>query len=173
MPYVTKDNPVELGDRAYRTIALKGQPILKEANLLGASVMPGQLVEFAITGTVALKNVKPFVQLQDTEGQNCRRAIAMENDLLGKTVNDPYVVPVDGVYDGKNGHIRYGSFHQGQEVAVRFVGIHAVVIGDALQADGEGNFEIATAGHTIIAYSLEAFTTVAGSNKKLIAVEIA
>lgn len=166
MTFTFKTNPRVIGDQAIRTIALKGQPILKEANLISGTIKPGQLVEFVTSATG-----KHGIRLQSVEGQNCRRAVAMEMDLLGKTVEDSYEISVAD-NDGKNSHVRYGAFHQGQEVAVRFLGIHAVKIGSALQADGNGNVEIRTGVNTIIAYSLEQFTTTAGANTKLIAVEI-
>ena len=110
------------------TIRLLGMPIMKEGQASEA-INPGYLVEFGGTNDI---------QVQDTAQQNCRRAFALENDLLGKTINDAY---------STNERVRYASFSPGQELQAKVAAsAPAIVKGDALEAAGDGTLRKLTAG---------------------------
>lgn len=136
-------------------ISLKGEPIFKEGQASSA-INPGYLVEFG--GSKDL-------QAQGTAQENCRRAFALENDLLGKGIDDAYAA---------NERVRYGSFHAGQEVYAKLpASAAAIVKGDALEATGDGTLRKLTSGGAIIAYALEAKDNSSGTTETFIAVEVA
>lgn len=136
-------------------ISLKGEPIFKEGQSSSA-ISPGYLIEFG-----GSKDLQP----QSTAKENCRRAFALENDLLGKGIEDDY---------GTDERVRYGSFHAGQEVYAKIpASAAAIVKGDALEATGDGTLRKLTTGGAVIAYSLESKDNSSGTTETFIKVEIA
>lgn len=135
-------------------ISLKGEPLLKEG-VASSEISPGMLVEFG-----GAKDLQP----QSTAGANCRRAIALENDLLGKGITDAY----------KAGErVRVGSFVPGQEVLVLLVeGGAAVTKGDALQADTNGLVDKHSDGKFVIGYALESIDNEDGDGSVFIKMEV-
>ena len=137
------------------TIRLLGMPIMKEGQASEA-INPGYLIEFGGTNDI---------QVQDTAQQNCRRAFALENDLLGKTINDAY---------STNERVRYASFSPGQELQAKVAAAApAIVKGDALEAAGDGTLRKLTAGGTTIAFALEAVDNSSGTAEVFIQIEVA
>ena len=121
------------------TIVLKGEPIYKEERAV-AELYPGHFVEFNGLG----------IRKQATDNQDCRRAIALENDLLGEGITDSYAA---------DENVRYGSFHAGQEVNVRLKAQAAAIgKGDRLKTTGTGSVEKAADNENAVGYALEAIT---------------
>lgn len=136
------------------TIVLMGEPIYKEGQA-SAVLNPGHLVEFG-----GAKEVRK----QSTAKAVCRRAFALENDLLGKGITDAYAV---------DERVRYGVFHSGQEVYARVAArAPAIVKGDSLEAKGDGTVQKHTDGE-VIAYAVEALDNNAGGSEQFIAIEVA
>ena len=136
-------------------ISLKGEPIFKEGHA-SAILSPGHLIEFGGT-----KDVRK----QSTAQADCRRAFALENDLIGDTITTAYAA---------NDLIRYGSFHQGQEVLARVAAAApAIAKGDALEAKGDGTLRKLTTGGAVIAFALAALDNSSGTAETFLPVEIA
>ncbi len=135
-------------------ISLKGEPLLKEG-VASSAIKPGMLVEIG-----GAKDLQP----QSTAGANCRRAIALENDLLGKGITDTY----------KAGErVRVGSFVPGQEVLVLLPGgADAVTKGDALQADTNGYVDKHSDGKFVIGYALESVDNSGSTDDVFIKMEV-
>ena len=82
-----------------RTISLKGDCVLKEREA-DAAITPGDLVEIMTTGNL---------RRHATLGGAAQRAFALENDLIGKGIDDDYAA-------GET--CRYGVYQPGAEVFV-------------------------------------------------------
>ena len=148
------------------TILLKGSGIYQEAQAT-AIIQAGYLVE--IDGE---NGVRP----QSVQRANCRRAFALENDLLGKGINDGYKV---------GERVRYVSLHQGNKVYAKVAGgAEAIAVGDALEASGKGTVrklteptvvdgKPTTAGGFIIGYALEAVNNSTAKVESFIKMEVA
>ena len=137
------------------TIVLKGEPIFKEGRA-SAAISAGHLVEFGGTRDI---------RKQSTAKADCRRAIALENDLIGKGITDAYAA---------NENVRYGSFHSGQEAYVRVAAsAPAIAKNDSLEAAGDGTVRKVTSASTIIGWALEAKDNSSGSSEVFIKMEIA
>lgn len=107
-----------------KKIILRGDPIRKEAPV-GASVIPGMLVAF----DPVLEELIPH----GVAGGNAAPAFAVEQDFLGKTIDDPYVV-------GPGGHDRaqYVISRQGDEIYAFLAPGENVAKGAFLESDGLG-----------------------------------
>jgi hypothetical protein len=127
------------------TIVLKGQFIQKEGEASSA-IKPGDLIEFG--GSKDL-------QRHSTVGGAGRKAIALENDLIGRGIDDDYAL-------GET--VRYGIMSPGTEVYVRLQAGETCTKGQALESDGFGRFQVASTpieGSTI-AYAMEAQSVAGG-----------
>ena len=135
------------------TITLKEQPVLKEGQASSA-INPGHLVEYG--GAKEL-------QAQSTAGQDCRRAFALEDDLIGNSVTDAYAA---------DSNVRYGVFNSGAEVLGRVAAAApAIAKYDQLEATGDGTLRKITTG-TAIAVALEAVDNSGGGSEVFIQVEV-
>lgn len=135
-------------------ISLKGEPILKEGQA-SAAIKPGHLVEFG-----GGKDIR----VQSTAQGDCRRAFALENDLLGKSITDTYAT---------NERVRYGSFHGGQEVLARVAAsAPAITKGDALEAASTGTVRKHTTGGAVIGFALEAIDNSTGTKEVFLSMEV-
>lgn len=103
-----------------QTIALKGDYIAKERKA-NAAITPGNLIELMSTG---------LVRNHSTVGGQAQRAFALENDLLGKGIDDAYAA---------SDQVRYGVFPPGAEVAARTS--EAATVGDFLESAGDGRLQ--------------------------------
>lgn len=135
------------------TILLKGSPILKEAQA-STAIMPGQLLSLTAEGHVAV---------QSTQGENCRRAFAHEDDLQGKTYLQPYAI---------GDRVRYAVYKSGEELQTTVkAGASAIVTGEALQADGSGGVEKHADG-AIIGFALESIDNSSGTDSTNLIMEV-
>lgn len=136
-------------------ISLLGEPIFKEGTTT-AAINPGHLVELG--GAKGL-------QAQSSAAKDCRRAFVLENDLIGKGIDDAY----------KAGErIRYGSFHAGQEVYAKLAAAATAVAKNiALEAAGDGTVRKQSGVGVIIGYALEAVDNSSGAKEVFIMMEVA
>lgn len=113
---------------APETIILKGTPNIREAQA-NAALSPGHVVELLSTGKI---------QKQSTADENTMLMVAMENDLIGKTIADAYAAD-DNVYV----HMP----KPGDMIYVRVpAAAAAIVIGDHLELVGDGTVHKLAAG---------------------------
>lgn len=124
----------------HNTITVKGTGIRNEA-LAGEQIYPGQLVEVQSDETV---------DLQDSGGAYCAAAFAVEDDLQGNSIDDAYASGALVQYD----HFRPGDWVQ----AVATASGAAIVIGDLLEAAGDGTLKKRASG-VAIAIAREAIDT--------------
>lgn len=102
------------------TILLKGRGIRKEA-IAGGTITPGDLV--------TLNSAGQLIRHATAKGANLRM-FAVENDLVGKGIDDNYVV---------NDYAQAEILPAGGEVlAFVAAAASAIVIGDYLESDGAG-----------------------------------
>src|SRR5512146_1628351 len=100
---------------AKNTIALKGDYVRKERKA-NAAITPGHLVEIMTTGNL---------RKHATPGGAAQRAFALENDLIGKGVDDAYAA---------NDSALYGVFAPGAEVYALLLTGESCNIGDFLES---------------------------------------
>jgi len=140
---------------AAKTIALKGGFIRKEGEA-SAAITPGYLVEFGGANDL---------QAHATAGGSARKAFALENDLIGKGVDDAYAA-------GET--VQYGVFEQGAEVMATLAVSQTIAKGDRLVSNGNGQLrEIGTEPEqdSIVGWAMEAVTTTSATAR--ITVEVA
>jgi len=126
---------------AKNTIALKGDYVRKEREA-NAGITPGHLVEVMNTGNV---------RVHATLGAQAQRAFALENDLIGKGVDDAYVA---------GDSVLYGVFVPGAEVYALLLTGESCSIGDFLESAGNGTLQVASSPveGSNVAIALEAVT---------------
>lgn len=131
-----------------KTIQLKGDFIRKEGEASEA-ITPGMLIEFGGSADV---------QKHSTVGGQARRAFALENDLIGKGVDDAYAA---------GDVVQYGVFVPGAEVYAKLTGGETCTKGDALESAGNGLLQVSSTPveGSIVAWALET-VSVAGSRVK-------
>jgi hypothetical protein len=139
----------------YRTIALKGTPIVKELPTTGTP-LPGMLAE------VYLNTVANF-RAHSVAGGNATCALYLEDENQGKQTSDAYVAA---------NIARVGYFRPGDEVAALIYANETVVIGTYLESQGNGYFRALdvdppsySTSEGVILQALEAFS---GSSAYLI-----
>lgn len=132
-----------------KTIALKGDYIRKEG-VASAAITPGDLIEFG--GSKDLR-------AHSTVGGAGRRAFALENDLIGRGIDDAYAL---------GEQVEYGVFVPGSEVYAKLGAGITCVKGDALESFGNGRLHVSSTPveGSVIAWALETIT-VAGSRVKV------
>ena len=144
---------------------INGEPVVNEA-LAAAStaIKPGHLVEELAAGTV---------QEHSGAGLNAQKLIALTDLPTGGTIDDVYTVAAT---------VRYGAFHAGQKGFLRLAAsAAAVVIGKALESDGDGTVRILTTDtatddtqrDSIVAYAVEAVDNSGGGSEVFIEVRFA
>lgn len=150
---------------APETIVLIGQPARKEDKAI-AAFSPGHLLEFNSTG----------VRKHSVAKGNSRKAIAVENELLGKTIEDAYAI---------NDNAHYVVFGSGDVGQVRVAAAApAIVKGDFLESAGDGTFRkitapsqsgttpfAVTAGGVALAVALAALDNSGGGSEAFLQVE--
>lgn len=132
-----------------QTIAVKheGRYFLKERSA-AAVITPGDLVESDGAGGV---------QVHSTVGGEGQRAFALENDLIGKGIDDDYAA---------SDSVRYGVFPRGAEINAN--GSEAISEGDLVESAGDGTVRVVSAGGGV-AIGVALATTV-GAGRVLIEV---
>lgn len=144
---------------------IAGQPIVAEAIAAAATlIIPGHLVEITTAGTI---------QEHSGAGLNAEKLIALTDPTLGGTIADIYAVA---------SLVRYGAFRTGQRVKMRLAAsAAAIVIGDALESDGDGTVRVLTTDtatddtqrDSIVGYAVEAVDNSSGGINVQIEVRIA
>lgn len=141
------------------SIVLKGAFIRKEAEATVA-VRPGMLVTWdgAITSVKPQTNGAPGGTLQAT-----RKAFAIENDLIGRGIDDNYAI---------GDTVQYGVFQRGSEVQALLATGNNAAIGTALVSSGAGNLKVSTGTYgdddeEIVGYAMEALNNTSGSDARL------
>lgn len=134
------------------SIVLKGNFVRKEGKAT-AAVKPGMLVMWDTVYT----SVKPQSALFGIAAT--RKAIALENDLVGQGITDQYDI---------NDTVQYGVMHRGAEVQILIANSVNVVVGDPLVSNGDGTCKKATStagadDEEIVAYVMEALNNTSGS----------
>jgi hypothetical protein len=132
-----------------KTIALKADYVRKERKA-NAAITPGDLVEIMSTGNL---------RRHATLGAQAQRAFALENDLIGRGIEDDYAA---------NEICQYGVFQAGAEVYARLVIGESCSIGDFLESAGNGTLQVASTPveGSNVAIALEAITG-AGTVKRV------
>jgi len=134
-------------------IMLLGDFFTKEGKA-SSNINPGHFVEFGGTNDL---------QKQSSANEVVRPAIALDNTLEGKTLNDEYV---------EGDHVVYGVAYTGCEVQVKLpANAAAVVKGDKLAMNGDGCVKKWTTGH-VVGFALESIDNSAGSTEVFINMEI-
>lgn len=136
-----------------KTIALKGDFIRKEAEASEA-ITPGHLVEFG--GANELRK-------HATLGAQARKAFALENDLIGKGIDNDYAL---------GDAVQYGVFVPGSEVYALLLAGESCSKGDFLESAANGTLQVASTPveGSNIAVALEAIT--GGAAAKRVRVEV-
>lgn len=130
-----------------QTIGLKGEFIRKEVPATGV-ITPGMQV--SILGAA---------------GGGLRKAFALENDLVGRSISDDYAI---------GEVVQVGLFPQGSEVLALLGAGENAAKGSPLVSDGDGTLAVAGSGEEgeVIAFALEAINNTAGSAPARIVVEV-
>lgn len=128
-----------------KTIVVKGDFIRKEGEASGA-ITPGDLIEFGGANEL---------QAHATVGGQARRAYALENDLIGKGIDDAYAA---------GEQVQYGVFVPGAEVYARLAAGETCAKGDALESAGNGRLQVSSTPveGSIVGYAMEAQATAGG-----------
>ncbi len=121
----------------------------------GSAIIPGMLVEETTGGEV---------QEHSGAGLNAQRLFALTDLTVGGTIDDVYAVAST---------VRYGAAHSGQKVfGLVAASAAAIVIGDALESDGDGTLRLLTTDtatddtqrDSIVAYATEAVDNSGGGS---------
>lgn|SRR5512146_187176 len=138
---------------AKNTIALKGDYVRKERKA-NAAITPGHLVELMSTGNI---------RKHATIGGQSAKAFALENDLIGKGIDDAYAA---------NDSALYGVFAPGAEVYALLLLGESCSVGDYLESAGDGTLQVASTAvpSSNVAIALEAVT--GGGTAKRVKVEV-
>lgn len=133
------------------TIVLIGQPIRKEDKAI-AAFSPGHILVFSGAGVIKRATAK-------VAG---RKAVALENELIGGTITDAYAV---------NDNAYYAVFSSGEVSQVRVAAsATAIVKGDRLEFAADGTIRKWTDG-IAVAEAIEALDNSAGVTETFIKVE--
>lgn len=124
----------------------------------GEDITPGMLVEFTSTAGEFDK--------QDTANSDCRMAIALEQELQGRGIDDE-------IKDGDR--FNYALVGRGDRVyALVAASAVAIALGDPLTSDNDGGFKKWAAGQPVLAFALEAVDNSSNaSSKARIRIEVA
>lgn len=121
------------------TICLKGTFERKEGEA-SAAITPGHLVEFGGANDL---------QVHSTAGGVARKAVALENDLIGKGITDAYAA-------GET--VQYGVFPSGSEFYGILAAAETCSRGDALESAGDGTLQVSSTAlpGSIVGFAMEA-----------------
>ena len=148
---------------ANRTIRLKGTGLRKERLVkTGSTITPGMLVDTDSGGVLEHAGA----------GLNAAPLFAVENEVVGKEIDDDYIADENCLYE---------AMQLGAEVhALLAANAAAIVEGDFLQSAGDGTLRILTASaataqdarRSTVARALEAVDNSAGTTIVRIIVEV-
>lgn len=154
-----------------KTIILKGDPIRKEETAADEQLIyPGMLVEFAVDGGL--------LQAHSAAGGNAAPAWAVEHDLIGKGINEPYygtdhpAKPTGYLGD----RCQYAVSHPGTEIFALLAAGQDVPKGAFLESAGDGTLREFTAQadqyRAIVARAIEPMDNSGGAAPVRIRVEV-
>jgi hypothetical protein len=112
----------------FRTITLKGTPIINNERLCSGTPKPGMLVSLNTSGV--------YVVHPTAGGGSIATTIALENEQFGTDLDTAYTTAT---------LIRVGHFKPGDEVAVWLYNNENADIGSNLESNGDGMFRVAVA----------------------------
>jgi len=147
---------------ASKTIWLKGDGLVKEANA-GGAITPGHLVFIATDGDV---------EVHGTAAVNAIPAFALEADFIGKGIDVAYAA---------GERVQYLMPQRGAEIfALVAASAAAIVIGDYLESAGDGTVRILTAAaatseaarQSVVARAIEAVDNSGGGSPARIKIEV-
>lgn len=136
---------------ASRVIVLQGQPILNEDGAAGEAITPGHLVQGT---TTILKHA--------TAGADAARRFALEQDMLGKDIDEAYAV---------GDTVQVGAFKGGDAVNAIIASGQDIAADQYLESAGDGTLRAHASG-TRIARAKEAVDNSAGPSTARLRVEI-
>lgn len=125
---------------APKTIVLKGEELFtRKEGTADVAITPGWLIEFGGSSYELVPH--------STIGGQGRKAFAVENDLIGKGIDDDYAA---------GDMVQYGVCCPGVEIYA--VTAETVALGDALESAGDGTLQVSSTPieGSIIAWALEA-----------------
>lgn len=117
-----------------KTIILAGHCLHKEA-IAGATITPGMLVE---------RNASENLIPHGTSGGSAQPAFAIENDLVGRGIDDDYA---------SDDQVMYKVVYEGGEVYALIADGEDIDYDDPLTSDGAGALREAAAGEPVVARS--------------------
>lgn len=136
------------------TINLKGDGIRKEA-VASSPIMPGHLVEFG--GAQEMR-------VHSTAAAHARPAFALENDLIGRGIDDAYAA---------GEVVQYMVFPPGAEINALLSYGENVTKGAKLTSNGDGTLRLATGTNHVVAYAMDALNLSAADEDARLRVEVA
>lgn len=133
------------------TILLKGRGV-RDERVAGGTITPGDLVILNSSGQL-IRNATAAIAVVPR--------FAVENDLVGKSITDDYVV---------NDYVQSEILRSGNEVyAFVAAAASAIVVGNRLEADASGGLRILASG-VALAVALEAVDNSGGASRARIKV---
>lgn len=136
---------------ARRVIALLGCPIITEDGSASEAITPGMLVQ----GTTSIAK-------HASSGGNAARNFALEQDYLGKDIDEAYA---------SGDQVRVGAFHQGCRVYALLPSGANITGGNFLESNGDGTLKAYGSG-VVVARALESVNNSAGPSTARIRVEV-
>lgn len=137
-----------------KTIRLDSQFGVQREGILGGVVRPGMLLNVRNPAAIVAHN---------EAGQECQCAVAIENDLVGKGIDDNYASGERVRYHVlKDGEKFYGIIDESQNIAV----------GDLLSSSGDGTLKEAAATDFVLGIARSAVVVGAAATGRCI-VEVA
>ena len=136
----------------FKIIGIKGDWLREEADAAG-TITPGMLIEDDGTGSF---------QAHSTAAGTARKLFALENDLIGDTIDDDY---------SSGDHVIAALFQPGAEAFALLATGNNVSVGDGLVSDGNGALQAATTTggeETIVAFAAESINNTTGSNVRIL-----
>lgn len=114
---------------ASRAIVLQGHPIINEKGVAAEEIIPGMLVEGVDS-----------VERQDDAGGPATRTFALEQDMLGKDIDEVYAI---------GDQVQVGSFSPGDVVNALIASGQNITAGQFLEPAGNGTLRAYAAGTRI------------------------
>lgn len=126
-----------------KTIDLGGGHSVQREAVAGGTIRPGMLI--AVSGATAIAHSVP--------GGTAQAAFAVENDLVGKGIDDTYA-------NGNN--VIYRVFPEGARVYALLASGQNVSAGAPLQSNGAGALSAASTADNVVAKAVESVDASAG-----------
>jgi hypothetical protein len=109
----------------FRTITLKGNPVIDNSRFAAGTIKPGHLIELTSADTYQAHATAGGAAISPT--------LALESEFIGKGIDTDYVI---------TDLVRAGHFKPGDEVAIWLYNNEVAVIGSNLESQGDGTFRV-------------------------------